>query len=138
MNKIDKYNRWFKSEKRRHLSSFSQLRQFFKPGFHIIAGIAGIARIAEKCVQRFQRLYGNQILFLVAIQAIAAIRIAGIEPGSISAIVATEIHTKNLMEITFSDPSDREVNVNSVLTHHVSGTNLASNQSCAYNIPECD
>ena len=101
-------------------------------GLHIIAGIA---RIAEKCVQRSQRLYGNRALFLVAIPAIAAIRIAGIEPGSISAIVAIEIHAKNLMEITFSDPSDpsdRKLNVNSVLTHHVSGANLASNQSRAY------
>ena len=56
-----------------------------KPGFHIIAGIV------EKLAQGSHQLYGNQILSIAAIPAIAAIRIAGTEPGSISAIVAIEI-----------------------------------------------
>ena len=98
-----------------------------KPGFHIIAGIAEIARITEKLAQRSQRLYGNQTSAIRAIPAIAAITIAEIEPGSISAIVAIEIRQKILMQITFSDPSDRsdrKLKVNPVFTHHVSGANL--------------
>ena len=63
----------------------------FKPGFHIIAGIAWIA---EKLAQRSQRVYGNHTSAIWAIPAIAAITIAGIEPGSISAIAAIEIHQK--------------------------------------------
>ena len=35
-------------------------RLFLKPGFHIIVGIAGIARIAEKLVQRSWRSQQSQ------------------------------------------------------------------------------
>ena len=55
--------------------------------------------------------------------AIAAITIAEIEPGS--AIIVIEIHQKNLMETTFSNPSDRKLNFKSVFMNLVSGSNLA-------------
>ena len=87
-------------------SSPSGAGRVIKPGFHIITGIAEIARTAEKFVQQSQRLYGNQTSANWAIPTITAITIAGIEPGPISAIKAIEIRQKILMKITFSDPSD--------------------------------
>ena len=35
----------------------------FKPGFHIVAEVAEVAKIAQKLVHRPQRLYGNKLIY---------------------------------------------------------------------------
>ena len=61
-----------------------------KPGFHIVAAVAGVARIAERLAQRPKRLYGNKLIYFAG------------DPQRPSATLATQ--SLGSLKFPLSDP----------------------------------